>query len=366
MHLKIHHIVLVIAVNALFSGGCTEPRSLDPDGSEIVFGSPSVQGMSGTKANLEEGTTFNEGDIIEVSAWHELGATGDQMVFENQVVTCPTPGVSPWSYAPKKRWQWQDSDWYDFLAVAYKRDANVPPKRTIRQDGISVRKENQQNLTLSVPYDAEGGQYDLLMAGTRREVSETNPSRTVELDFKHMLSAVKVVFYKDVGLDYHILSYHFSNLLTSADIQYGWIDGEGFVERVVSATRRSQPLFGWTFDPSNPPLINSSYTFDDPLHPPYDHDVYFYDLLLPQNLDPTNAIPQLVVEFKDGGGNIYSRSVNLKDIPLEDDADDFITEWKPGYKYTYVIGVSLDAGVLVRVTTTPWTEIDAKTPGLML
>jgi hypothetical protein len=121
-------------------------------------------------------------------------------------------------------------------------------------------------------------------------------------------------------------------------------------------------LFGWTFDPSNPPKITISYTQANP----YDHDTSVYDLLLPQDLAPDDVIPQLVVEFKDEGNNVYTRSVDLKQIPLEDNNQEFITEWKPGYKYTYVIGISLDAGVLVRVITTPWTEIDAMTPGLML
>lgn len=366
MHLKTYHIVLALTAAALLMEGCTDRNSLDTGGSEIVFASPSVQGVMGSKAILEEGTAFEEGDIISVSAWHERGASGEQRVFGNdgnseyQEIRCPASGN--WIYTPKKKWQWQDSDWYDFVGVAYKRNAAEPPKRVIRQDGISIRKETGSFLTLSVPYDAESGQYDLLMAGTRRDVLESNPSRVVELDFKHMLSAVKVVFYKDVGLDYYILSYHFSNLLASADVQYGWIDGEGFVERTANAIRRSASLFGWTFDSSNPPKITATYTRTNP----YDHDADVYDLLLPQDLAPDDAIPQLVVEFKDGGGNVYSRSVDLKLIPQEDDNEKFITEWKPGYKYTYIIGISLDAGVLVRVTTTPWTEIDAKTPGLII
>lgn len=367
MHQRIPHIILAFAAAAFLSGGCVGRHALDIDGSEIVFGAPAILDGQGTKALLETGTAFSSEDKIAVWGWHQRGTTGEQLIFENQAVTCPASGTI-WTYSPKRKWAWEDSDYYDFLAVAYKRDALN--KRTIQQEGIRYSTRTSATgtaLTVTVPYNAESGQYDLLMAGTRRSDLSSD---VVALQFRHMLSAVKVVFYQDDGggaLDFHLKSYRFRNLITQADIQYGgWIDAEGFAEGSVNAQRRSAAVLGWVFD--DPPFFeNFVYDVDHP----YDHDVNSYDLMIPQDLAPDDAVPQLVVTFEDLGANEYERTVDLKLIPEDDVLDEHgdpvpITRWESGHIYTYKIGISLNAGVIIRVTTTPWTVIDAKTPGLII
>lgn len=369
MNQEIRHILLAFAAAILLFGGCVGRRTLDIDGNEIVFGTQTILDGQGTKAHLETGTTFSPEDKIAVWGWHQRGTTGDQLIFENQAVTCPASGTI-WTYSPKRKWAWEDSDFYDFLAVAYKRDGLN--KRTIQQEGIRCSANEGPSgttLTISVPYNAESGQYDLLMAGTRRTDLSSD---VVNLEFRHMLSAVKVVFYKDDAgdaIDYRIKAYHFTNLITQADIQYGgWIDAEGFAEGSVNALRRSAPMLGWTFDPTpHLPLIDNNYDIDHP----YDHDPDSYDLMIPQHLDPDDAAPKLVVTFEDLGANEYERTVDLKLIPEDDVLDEHgdpvpITRWESGHIYTYKIGISLNAGVIIRVTTTPWTVIDAKTPGLII
>ena len=367
MHQRFHHIIFALATVAVLLGGCTDRCILDTDGDEIIFGAPGILEVQNTKAGLETETKFHAEDIIEVSAWHLNGTGTGEMVLENQKVVCPDPDAVIWDYTltpgttTKRRWNWQDSDYYDFLAVAYKRDAEL--KRTIRQSNIRFRKEDDKSLYISVPYDAEDPQYDLLMAGLRRTVPGTaNPSSVVELEFKHVLSAVKVVFYKAEGNPFIPKSYYFTNLVTQADIQYGYIDGEGFLLRETSLQRRSGELFKLEY--------TTQHLVTEDIRSPYDHDQTFYLLLPSQDLKPEGIVPQLVVEFEDNGGNQYEFPVDLKQVREIDnngyDTGRYITRWEPGQVYVYKIGISLNAGVLVKVATTPWTVINAQTPGLMI
>ena len=38
-----------------------------------------------------------------------------QKIFTGETVTCPATPTDIWSYTPKKKWRWQDDDYYDHL-----------------------------------------------------------------------------------------------------------------------------------------------------------------------------------------------------------------------------------------------------------
>lgn len=349
------HIVLSFAAATLALTGCSKQPVAEHGGAEIDFSAHSVQLETVTKGGgaLREGTEFAVNEKILVSAWHHRKS---ELVFSNQEVT--KTAVDPWSYTPKKKWRWEDSDYYDFFAVP---------------DGVSATPADGEPFSLSVTYDATGSQYDLLMAGVRHKISDSNPSRVVDLNFQHMLSAVKVFFYKYTGGEAVVVtSFHFTDLIASADVNGYWDDGyKRFDSRLTNTLRLSTEQFGenriepWT-NPANY-LINST--------TPYDPG--FFDLLLPQDLDPDTGAPSLVVRYmdnvdKDPDDGIFlpteytSDPIPLKDIPVKGTTDQFITRWEPGHKYIYEVHILFNGGVLVNVVSTEWDEIPAQTPGLMI
>ena len=77
-------------------------------------------------------------------------------------------------------------------------------------------------------------------------------------------------------------------------------------------------------------------------------------------------MPRLNVGFT-ANDTPLTPSILLKDIQrTKYDTEDPITVWEPGIRYTYHIGIRLDGGIVVRVVTTEWDEIEAETPGLLI
>jgi hypothetical protein len=359
MHLRIHHIIVFAA--ALLSFGCRRQEVPSADGAEIRFGVGAVR-LEETKsvASLSSRTSFDQNDEIAVYAWHQKEGV---QIFTGETVTCPATPTDIWSYAPKKKWRWQDDDYYDFLAVTKKvggvalTPASVTP----------VAPTTGSPFSLSVPYDARTDHYDLMMAGTRRRITDEDPSAVVQLDFKHMLSAVRVVFYKDLGSQRFVTtSYGFSDLIVAANILLGWNDTDKKCKvRLDNTEHNHQVLFGedrrYPSDPAD------AVWKDDGQFKDY-YDPGFYDLLIPQNLDSDDP-PCLVVTLRDdvaGAWNEYDPDpIPLKDIKIKG-TDTPITEWEAGKVYTYEVHILLNGGVLVNVITTKWEEVEALTPGLMI
>lgn len=355
MHLRIHHILLLHAAVFLL-WGCSREGVPDTGEAEIRFGAAAVQ-LEQTKgvASLDQRTSFEPGDEISVYAWHlKEGAK----VFDNQLVTCPDPASGNWTYAPKKKWRWQDDDYYDFLAIADK----VGGVTMSHAGATSIAPTSSSPFLISVPYDARTDHYDLLMAGTRRRVTDLDPSSVVRLNFRHMLSAVRVLFFRDSGSQkFVVTSYGFSDMIVSADIILGWNETEReCTVRLDDTEHNHQAQFGFDREADEPWLQN--YQFVDT------YDPGFYDLLIPQNLDSDDP-PALVITFHDdvlGAWNLYTPDpIPLKDIKIKG-TDTPITEWEPGKVYTYEVHILLNGGVLVNVITTEWDEIEAQTPGLMI
>jgi hypothetical protein len=360
VHNLFRHIVFAFAAATLALAGCSKQALPGQDGAEIDFSASAVRLETATKsgASLVEGTQFDVDDEIQVSAWHHRKT---ELVFVNETVK--KTAADAWSYSPKKKWRWEDSDYYDFFAF-YAAPAGP---------GVTATPANGEPFSLSVDYDATELQYDLMMAGTRHKISDSNPSRVVDLNFQHMLSAVKVIFYKYIGGEAVVItSYHFMDLVVSADVQGFWDDGyKRFDSRLTNTLRLDTELFGedrispWG-DPDN--YLRDSTT-------PYDPG--FFDLLLPQDLDPDSGAPSLVVRYmdetdKDPDDGIFlpseytSERIPLKNIPVKGTTDQFITRWEPGHKYIYEVHILFNGGVLVNVVSTEWDEVPAQTPGLMI
>ena len=228
MHTSFRHIVLAFAAATLALAGCSKQPVAEHGGAEIDFSAHTVRLETETKSGgtLDERTAFAVGNSISVYGWHHRAS---ELVFNGQQVT--KTAEDPWYYTPKKKWRWEDSDYYDFLAVPY---------------GTAATPADGEPFSLSVSYKATESQYDLLMAGTRHKISDSNPSRVVDLNFQHMLSAVKVIFYKYTGGEAVVVtSYHFTDLVVSGNVTGYWDDGyKRFDSRLTNTLRLDTEQFG--------------------------------------------------------------------------------------------------------------------------
>lgn len=368
MRLVFRHIVLAFTVAALLVGGCSRqavPVTVPDEDDYIEFGTGSILLEQETKgvAALDARTRFALNDLIKVYGWHYRGDA--PLVFDGQEVQLTAKHDAPekdeWTYSPKQRWAWTNDDYYDFLAVP---------------EGVTATHSNETPFTLSVHYDPTVIQYDLLMAGKRHKISDSNPGREVELNFNHMLCAVKVRFHKASGGEQFIVTaYHFTDLIANGDIMGYWNDDEErrrFDSRIANAQRLQTEQFGIDRTLAEPWLNDANFlkTLSD------EYDPGFYDLLLPQDLDGDGA-PSLVVKFMDHVDDDPDDSivqyheyepdpVPLKDIKVAGSEDQFITRWEAGHIYIYDVYILFNGGVLVNVSTSQWEDVPAQTPGLMI
>lgn len=375
MHTRFCHIALALIAVAFFSGGCAGEHALVTEGGEINFGVGGIRLEPQTKLGGTLHINFEDGDgvpskqsKIAVSAWHEHDG---QKVFDNQVVALEDDTQDLWSYTPKKKWRWANgADSYDFLAVA--NPVEVTPIATPNPSLYVPSAEFPNNIhavsrdatadtpfTLTVSYDATYAQYDLLMAGYRRSISEADPSATVPLVFQHALCAVKVRFIKEAGgASFKVTSFHFSDLITRADIKASLAPSLRF--SLANAEYSHLPEFGEATDYASATLVDNT----NVPYQPYD-DADTWELLLPQTLKASAyGHPTLNVTFNTSADTEYSRDIILDEIKDTDDV--VIDEWVAGQKYIYEIHILMDGGVMVYVSTTPWDVIEAGTPGLMI
>lgn len=89
-----------------------------------------------------------------------------------------------------------------------------------------------------------------------------------------------------------------------------------------------------------------------------------WDLMIPQNLNLSGASAPTIEVVYNNGENDITQSVTLKDIKNQSNLA--ITSWEPGVKYRYILELRIGVGVVVTVKTTPWEEVEAETPGLMI
>ena len=350
MNHRIIRIAAALTGCILLATGCIWKGSLDPDGEAIRFtaSSPLLR-EDATKGTPKEGTTFSVGDAFVAWSWHN--ATAEHLTYG--LTTPITLGAGgTWDYDPHQFWNWRTgSDYYDFLAI-------YPAGKDISHTAPSPTSENQF-LKASVNYNATSDQFDLMAAGLRR----TDKSiETVHLTFQHLLSAVTVKVTNSVSsvnsvgspLTITLKSCKFNNLISEAPITVTF-DGSQLVTSAEGG-RGNTPVLGFTTDNTElAPGASCSYPTSSP-----------WDLMVPQNLNPDGSLlPTLEIVYTKGDLTDVQQELYLKDIPNKATGVP-ITEWKAGYKYSYEIELRIGVGIMVKVTTTPWEEIAAETPGLMI
>jgi hypothetical protein len=326
--------------------GCARQLDLAPKTDEVIgfsAGSRLLRDDATKGGTPKEGTEFGSGDTFfvfgckVVSDAHQQVFSGDEVSYDG----------SQWSYEPLRFWD-SNASRYDFIAFS----------GPASNDGISftIPAHIHADLSAMVTYDATGTQCDLMTACSHRSDGTVDP---VELEFKHMLSAVSVTIYNDSPhQDITLNSYRFRYLCTRAT---------AYVEQDLNTPIIPEDWFSPSY---NSNLVLGSATGADLAHGGSHYPASAsYDLMIPQELDQLGAyIPRLVVDysFDPGTGEEHvTTPIRLQDIKAKN-SEEYITRWLPGVRYNYEVHIRVGGGIRVVVSTTDWEDVYAQTPGLAI
>ncbi len=336
--------ILIAAFLAAFllpAAGCVPFSGQASEEEPVAFQAVALRlGETPTKAELKD--AFTEGDTFSVYSEHTT-ADAKTLFLDNVTVTRQP---DEWTYAPIKSWIWNSrSDYYDFVAT-------YPAGRASKISGTS-------SLATSMHYDLSAP-CELLAAACRRTGDVSERCEPVQLGFVHMTSAVDLVIINNSVLQkVCINAVRYQNLVKSGDAK-ATMDNTG------------KPLLTWIN------TIRRGGTARETTFPDAGQEIGVAarhalptELMIPQRLDQAAAaggqeadMPKLQIDYTPVGGNPTTAEILLKDIRRQDGSA--ITSWEVGGRYTYYIAMRLDGGVLVRIVTTGWEEIEAQTPGLLI
>ncbi len=335
--------VFTLALSAVT--GCV--KAYDPaseHGNAIRFeaGSLLLDDNATSKGTPVEGTEYPAGSTFTVFGSHYSGGSETE-VFSGETVTKQAAGYL--TYDNPKLWIWKvPGDYYDFVAV------NPAGKGTSRMPVAG-------NIALSTSYDITVEDYDLMAATSRRRGNVLNPKDVVQMQFDHMVSAVRIVVInssesKEVTID----GISFRNLTVCGDAK-ATLDAAGNTNLSWINTERSSAL-----------VLE---TLPDEVIPPGERYNGEWNLMIPQRLDQAvgaspieENMPRLLISYTPDGLSQTTAEIALKNIERSDGTP--ITSWEMGVKYIYYVSMRLDGGVLVRIETTAWDPVEAETPGLLI
>lgn len=341
---------LLLGCTLMVSGCRREPLPDTGDG-EIRFAAisltareePATKSFGSMKENFDADFVANESIMV----YGRRNNTKNPLVFYGEPIS---RNGSTWGYSSPKYWSWkEEEDYYDFLAF-YKPPTYDP--------SLILTNDETVPLALSTYYDVTAHQYDLMLAGKRRKFTDESRLSTVPLVFHRMLCAVGVKV-KNISSteDLYLVGYNFVNLITYGkamvtagdDPTYAW----------SNLSRSAAPVGGTTLASRATVEKTQTYSFMN----------LGYDLMIPQEHNEhlgTDSYPSLVIKYAvSPTAEAVEVAVPLKDIPVKGSTE-LIPYWDWGVKYEYEIAMNLDGGVQVELTITPWDEIEAETPGLLI
>lgn len=345
MLFRIIRIAAVLLGVILLAGGCV--RRLDP--------APTPEAIS-----FSAGSTLLRDDATKGANPKEAdGDVGNFLVFGTKTIS-DTPysvfgGIrvnhtsNTWSYSPVRYWD-SNAGRYDFLGIS-------------GPQSVSGITSTISPISATLTYNVTDTQYDLMAACDSRvsNAGVLDVSSPVQMDFKHLLSAVSVVVHNDSPQQHvALVSYGFRNLYIQQNVTVtynlpspavNWLDA-GKVKDT------SNPLLTWTangeqgreLDPgTRAPLVNE----------------LNWDMMIPQALNPGSSAPLLMVKYRlIENPSPIETPIRLSSI--KNSSGNEILEWEAGKKYTYEIHIRYGGGISVTVTTTDWDPVSAGTPGLII
>lgn len=359
MLFRIIRIAAVLLGAVLLSEGCVQQLDPAPTPEAISFSA----GSTLLRDDATKGANPKEAD----------GDVGNFLVFGTKTIS-DTPysvfgGIrvnhtsNTWSYSPVRYWD-SNAGRYDFLGIS-------------GPQSVSGITSTISPISATLTYNVTDTQYDLMAACDSRvsNAGVLDVSSPVQMDFKHLLSAVSVVVYNDSPQQHvALVSYGFRNLYIQQNVKISYHLPNPTIEWLDAGKVKdtSNPLLTWTANGEEGRELDSANT-----HAPTGTgaDNLNWDMMIPQTLNPGSSAPLLMVKYCLVDYSDDPEPVRTVSNPIEtpirlssikNSSGNEILEWEAGKKYTYEIHIRYGGGINVTVTTTDWDLISAGTPGLII
>ena len=333
----------------LLAGCCVKLHDPEPRPAGTIgfsAGSALLLDDAKTKASTE---SWAVRDTFDVFGERVTAADVHSTVFDGVDVYTADGGTN-WDYTPHRFWYWMStSDKYHFVAVH-------PRDKASKMDiPGTIAASTHYDINPVLP--AEPDEYDLMAATSRRLGNVGNPIATVNFNFTHLGAAVGLSFVNNSeNTGVYIKSWNFRYLVVCGDAK-ATIRSDGNPDLSwINTERNASEVRAVSFTGDGQLVAAGSGTYNSP-----------YAVMIPQRLDQgvsTNMPTLHLVYRKVGALEDSEEFITLKDIKRSDDTA--ITSWVMNTKYTYVISMRLDGGLLITVNTTPWETVEAETPGLLI
>ena len=368
---------------------------------------------------LKTGTSFETNDTFVAWAWHSAA----QQNLSFGTVTPVTLGAGGlWDYAPHQFWNWKgEGDYYDFLAIYPAGKPVTHPASTLAQPNVKAtvtydatsdqydlmaagyRRNDRTITTVPLTFNHMLSAVSIDVTNASGSMDNVGHPLTVTLKsckFVHLQTSASVtVTFNGTTLDVQRpgnrsttpvlgptlssgiavppgMSYMTERLSSWVQGNITWVSMDPDLDDDVEIHdmacqvytehlwgRDLSEIITWIENDSNTLLENETQisALAEQIH-----NAEEWDLMIPQNLNPSGELPPVLrVVFNKGGEDDVTEDLNLKDI-LSVDSNVPITEWRAGVKYHYQIELRIGVGIVVTVKTTPWEVVEAETPGLMI
>ena len=272
-----------------------------------------------TRASRGIGSSFQNGDRMEVYGFQTIENTETSLLFNKQLVT----NDDGWYYTPVK--YWEKNSTYDFYAIY--------PYSADNSFNLDDRLFTVSDFTVQ---DNADDQVDLMIA---KLITGHQPYNVVPFEFNHVLSNVNFYiktddeFSTDGILGVKVTSFDITGLYCKGSfVQSGWDNGNVFTGQWTPAEASEYDL---------PEVKDSIYEIGSATAQTIVDDL----LLLPQQINDNaqvNISFQLL--YEDGTAAAFTRTVALNKIvgkkATAPSQTIVLAKWDPNYRYNYTISVN--------------------------
>ena len=283
-----------------------------------------------TRGAMQEGTTLDNtyyNNSFGVTAISNSNGTNTAL-FTNQKASKNNEDI--WEIEDKTNSRWPFDALVSFHAYAPFNNAT---------DGMWSVTTDAENVKTKIKYTAKSGeteipsQPDIIVATNAESRSVSSDDKAVELKFSHALTAVNFAISKDLTEIFHTGATDGSKLKS---IKLSGIPNEGTCELTAKAGDPQTPSQNWTFDTeADGKKKTGTYTFDLSKEDIQIGESYALTsnedknilMMIPQNLDGTNAQLTFVLDIKGKGDQTFTFDLSNQ-------------TWLPGTSVTYKLSAS--------------------------
>ena len=288
------------------------------------------------------------------------------------VIYTSSPETSPY-WSTDGNYFWTPSGTHNFFAYStyYAKDPDngADKPASLPEDKVSFLTEQEDSMKISDWNLSIENQFDFLYATHSRNMSETDPYRPVELQFKHLFAAVGVSFRNISSISYTVTDWYFQGISDKGMVVIPFKAGEPDI------TLHEPDQNAHLYDDVDPEGVIRSKSLDSEggVYYPYKAEgtgenstgASEYVLVWPHSYEElSDAVFHFVYYSGDQEGEGTAEDLDKQPgkqeitLKLGGEACDFIVnEWKPGTRYMYNITIS-DNKIYFEVRIVPWINDD--------